>query len=42
MKEVRCIRCRDSIHVQTLMLMLAALLTSPVLASTCINASNMS
>jgi hypothetical protein len=42
MKEVRCDRCRDSSHVQKLMRMLAALLTSPVLASTCINASNMS
>jgi hypothetical protein len=41
MKEVRCDRCRDSSHVQKLMRMLAALLTSHVLASTCINASNM-
>jgi hypothetical protein len=41
-KEVSCDRCRDSSHVQKLMLMQAALLTSPVLASTCINASNMS
>jgi hypothetical protein len=42
MKEVRCDRWRDSSHVEKLMLMLAALLTCPVLASTCINASNMS